>query len=93
MYLRLCACTLYYIWTTSSYRMLAFFFLHLNHEYWGIMCRRWDFIEEGSKFYKDMDRLVAFEKGLNTWAKWVDLHVEPTKTKVVFQGVSPDHAK
>ncbi|XP_059451651.1 protein trichome birefringence-like 43 [Corylus avellana] len=52
----------------------------------------WDYIEEGSKTYKDMDRLVAFEKGLNTWAQWVDSNVDPTKTKVFFQGVSPDHS-
>ncbi|KAJ7963866.1 Trichome birefringence-like family [Quillaja saponaria] len=51
----------------------------------------WDFIQEGNKIYKDMDRLVAFEKALNTWAKWVDDNVDPTKTRVFFQGVSPDH--
>ncbi|KAJ1441390.1 PC-Esterase [Sesbania bispinosa] len=51
----------------------------------------WDFIQEGNHTFKDMDRLVAYEKGLNTWAKWVDDNVDPTKTKVFFQGVSPDH--
>ncbi|CAN1327374.1 Protein trichome birefringence-like 37 [Linum perenne] len=29
----------------------------------------WDFIRDGSSLYKDMDRLDAFNKGLNTWAK------------------------
>ncbi|KAG2717656.1 hypothetical protein I3760_03G186800 [Carya illinoinensis] len=53
--------------------------------------QRWDFIEEGGKTYKDMERLVAFEKGLKTWAKWVDSNVHPLKAKVFFQGVSPDH--
>ncbi|KAF2314806.1 hypothetical protein GH714_033656 [Hevea brasiliensis] len=38
-----------------------------------------------------MDRLVAYEKALNTWAKWVDTNVNPAKTMVFFQGVSPDH--
>lgn len=52
----------------------------------------WDFIQEGRRMYKDMDRLVAYEKGLNTWAKWIDSNVNLTKTKVFFQGVSPDHA-
>lgn len=42
---------------------------------------------------KDMDRLVAYEKALNTWAKWVQTDVDSTKTKVIFQGVSPDHTK
>ncbi|KAK6917945.1 Trichome birefringence-like, N-terminal domain [Dillenia turbinata] len=54
--------------------------------------QRWDFIQHGSKMYKDMDRLVAFEKALTTWAKWVDSNVDTTKTKVVFQGISPDHS-
>ena len=40
-----------------------------------------------------MDRLVAYEKALQTWANWVDSQVDPTKTKVFFQGVSPDHMK
>ncbi|XP_031248909.1 protein trichome birefringence-like 43 isoform X1 [Pistacia vera] len=51
----------------------------------------WDLIEDGSETIKDMDRLVAFEKALNTWANWVDTNVDQTKTKVFFQGVSPDH--
>ncbi|XP_014502678.1 protein trichome birefringence-like 43 [Vigna radiata var. radiata] len=51
----------------------------------------WDFIREGNHTYKDMDRLVAYEKGLKTWAKWVEDNVNPKKTRVFFQGVSPDH--
>ncbi|XP_058008133.1 protein trichome birefringence-like 43 [Hevea brasiliensis] len=51
----------------------------------------WNFIQEGNNVYQDMDRLVAYEKALNTWAKWVDTNVHPAKTMVFFQGVSPDH--
>lgn len=54
---------------------------------------RWDYIQEGRRTYKDMDRLVAFEKGLNTWGRWVDSNLDPAKTKVFFQGVSPDHSQ
>lgn len=56
-------------------------------------CYRWDVIQDGSTEYKDMVRLVAYEKALNTWARWVESNIDPTKTRVIFQGVSPDHAK
>ncbi|KAL2476622.1 Protein trichome birefringence-like 43 [Abeliophyllum distichum] len=52
----------------------------------------WDWIVHGNSRVKDMDRLSAYEKAMQTWAQWIDLHVDPTKTKVFFQGVSPDHA-
>ncbi|WCJ30936.1 TRICHOME BIREFRINGENCE-LIKE 39 [Euphorbia peplus] len=51
----------------------------------------WDFVEEGNKMYKDMNRLVAFYKGLTTWARWVDRYIDPSKTQVFFQGISPTH--
>lgn len=51
----------------------------------------WDFIKDGPNLVKDMDRLDAFYKGLTTWAGWVDANVDPTKTKVFFQGISPTH--
>ncbi|PIA42037.1 hypothetical protein AQUCO_02100109v1 [Aquilegia coerulea] len=51
----------------------------------------WDYIQEGTKLYKDINRVVAFEKALITWAKWIDENIDPTKTKVFFQGISPSH--
>ncbi|XP_037495701.1 protein trichome birefringence-like 43 isoform X2 [Jatropha curcas] len=53
----------------------------------------WDWIQQGKRLSKDMDRLVAYEKALSTWARWIQLSINPIKTKVFFQGVSPDHAK
>ncbi|XP_071726520.1 protein trichome birefringence-like 38 [Rutidosis leptorrhynchoides] len=51
----------------------------------------WDYVSYGSTVTKDMDRLDAYFKGMTTWAKWVDLNVDPSKTKVFFQGISPSH--
>ncbi|XP_010557124.1 PREDICTED: protein trichome birefringence-like 40 [Tarenaya hassleriana] len=51
----------------------------------------WDHMREGNTLYRDMNRLVAYYKGLTTWARWVDRNVDPSKTKVFFQGVSPVH--
>ncbi|KAI6697215.1 hypothetical protein NL676_017334 [Syzygium grande] len=51
----------------------------------------WDFVQDENGTYTDMNRFVAFEKGLTTWAKWVGLNVDPKATKVFFQGVSPAH--
>ncbi|KAI4322757.1 hypothetical protein L6164_022423 [Bauhinia variegata] len=51
----------------------------------------WDYLQERSKLYKDMNRYVAFYKGLTTWARWVNLNVNPSQTKVFFLGISPVH--
>ncbi|XP_049414150.1 protein trichome birefringence-like 41 isoform X2 [Solanum stenotomum] len=53
----------------------------------------WDYIKVGGKYYKDMDRMVAFEKALLTWAKWIDTNIIPSKQLVFFQGISPSHYK
>lgn len=54
---------------------------------------RWDYIKIGDQYYKDMDRVVAFERALLTWANWVDTNIDPSKTMVFFQGISPSHYK
>ncbi|XP_077252193.1 protein trichome birefringence-like 39 [Tasmannia lanceolata] len=51
----------------------------------------WDYLQEGNVVFKDMDRLLAFAKGISTWAEWVDTYVNPASTKVFFQGISPIH--
>ncbi|CAI9295008.1 unnamed protein product [Lactuca saligna] len=50
-----------------------------------------DYIQDGSHIYKDMDRVVAFGKAITAWGQWVDKNVIQNKTKVFFQGISPSH--
>ncbi|KAG4166718.1 hypothetical protein ERO13_A13G150600v2 [Gossypium hirsutum] len=51
----------------------------------------WDYIEVGGVIKKDMDRMQAFEIALNTWAGWVDANIDPSKSLLFFQGISPSH--
>ncbi|KAK1274864.1 hypothetical protein QJS04_geneDACA011002 [Acorus gramineus] len=51
----------------------------------------WNYIQIGNQKFKDMDRLDAYSKGMSTWSKWVDTNIDPAKTKVFFQGISPIH--
>lgn len=46
---------------------------------------------EGSNFFRYMNPMVAYEKGLMTWAKWIDLNVDPRKSRVFFRSMSPKH--
>lgn len=54
---------------------------------------RWDVMESGGRDYQDMDRLVALEKGMRTWANWVDTNIDSTRASVFFQAISPTHYK
>ncbi|KAF5821672.1 putative PMR5 domain, PC-Esterase [Helianthus annuus] len=51
----------------------------------------WDMMESGGSLHEEMDRLVALNTGLKTWARWADSHVESTNTRIFFQSVSPTH--
>ncbi|XP_050218775.1 protein trichome birefringence-like 41 isoform X1 [Mercurialis annua] len=51
----------------------------------------WDYIKIGNEIRKDMDRMLAFKEALTTWTTWVDSNIDPTKTLLFFQGISPSH--
>ncbi|CAI0420470.1 unnamed protein product [Linum tenue] len=51
----------------------------------------WDYYMVGKTMYQKMNPMVAYQKGLTTWAKWIDLNLDPSKTKVVFRTMSPRH--
>ncbi|KAL5140221.1 Diphosphomevalonate decarboxylase MVD2, peroxisomal [Glycine soja] len=39
----------------------------------------------------NMNPTVACQKGLSTWARWVDLNLDPRRTRVIFRSMSPRH--
>ncbi|XP_058779492.1 protein trichome birefringence-like 42 isoform X2 [Vicia villosa] len=53
----------------------------------------WDCFQVGNELIKEMDHLEAFKIGLSTWAKWVDSNVDPSKTRVLFQGIAASHVE
>ncbi|KAI9083625.1 hypothetical protein K1719_034567 [Acacia pycnantha] len=53
--------------------------------------RTWDYFQVGSKLIKDMDHMEAYQIALTTWSNWVDSNIDPSKTKVLFQGISASH--
>ncbi|KAG0498966.1 hypothetical protein HPP92_003657 [Vanilla planifolia] len=81
--------------SNSSSLWLTADLLIFNTWHWwlhkGTVSQGWDYIQDGNKIVRDMDRLEAFSKGLTSWAKWVDSKVDINTKKVFFQGISPNH--
>nr|GMD84455.1 protein trichome birefringence-like [Ipomoea batatas] len=50
-----------------------------------------DYYQEGSHVYHELNVVEAFRKALTTWGRWVDSHVNPAKTFVLFRGYSASH--
>ncbi|KAK8527527.1 hypothetical protein V6N12_054734 [Hibiscus sabdariffa] len=40
-----------------------------------------------------MDHMEAYSIAMTTWANWVDNNMDPSKTRVLFQGVAAVHLK
>ncbi|XP_024979112.1 protein trichome birefringence-like 41 [Cynara cardunculus var. scolymus] len=79
---------------TSGNLWLGVDYLVFNTWHWWSregLTRPFDYIQDGEGIYKDMDRVVAFGKAIHTWGQWVDANVDPIKSKVFFQGISPTH--
>ncbi|KAJ8769460.1 hypothetical protein K2173_002950 [Erythroxylum novogranatense] len=48
---------------------------------------------EGKLEYDEIELPVAYERALRTWAKWVEANVDPKKTHVFFNSMSPTHVR
>ncbi|KAF9598764.1 hypothetical protein IFM89_031432 [Coptis chinensis] len=51
----------------------------------------WDYCMEGQSVLRNLNPMIAYEKGLTTWAKWIDLNLNPQRTQVIFRSISPQH--
>ncbi|XP_077237024.1 trichome birefringence-like protein (DUF828) isoform X2 [Tasmannia lanceolata] len=49
--------------------------------------------DDGATDYDEIDRPIAYDRVLRTWAKWVDENVDPKHTLVFFTSMSPLHIK
>ncbi|KAF5790369.1 putative PMR5 domain, PC-Esterase, protein ESKIMO 1 [Helianthus annuus] len=49
--------------------------------------------DEGATEYDEVDRPVAYGRVLKTWSEWVHLNVNPNRTMVFFNSMSPLHIK
>ncbi|KAF8696896.1 hypothetical protein HU200_036538 [Digitaria exilis] len=52
--------------------------------------RAWDHHERDGKMV-EMAGEEAFNRALRTWARWVDSNIDPSRTRVFFRSVSPEH--
>ncbi|KAH0718314.1 hypothetical protein KY290_014907 [Solanum tuberosum] len=51
----------------------------------------WGSFESANAKYEYLGMLRTYELGLQTWADWLDTHVNRTKTRVFFVSLSPTH--
>ncbi|KAL8489822.1 hypothetical protein ACS0TY_025631 [Phlomoides rotata] len=49
------------------------------------------YYQEGNHVHEKLDVIEAFDKAMATWARWVEAHVDPTKTRVFFRAYSFSH--
>ncbi|KAJ4837677.1 hypothetical protein Tsubulata_013484 [Turnera subulata] len=54
----------------------------------------WGSFEDGEvKYGGELDYLLAYRVGLETWADWIDSNIDPSKTRVFFITMSPTHQR
>jgi len=51
----------------------------------------WDLIMEGNRLYRNINPLVAYRKGLTTWANWISANLDPRRSLVFYRTTSPKH--
>lgn len=54
---------------------------------------RWGSFEKPDGIYKAVEMPRVFGMALNTWADWLEVHINRTKTQLFFVSLSPTHQK
>ncbi|CAK7325884.1 unnamed protein product [Dovyalis caffra] len=47
--------------------------------------------DEGTTEYDEIERHIAYERVLRTWAKWVEENVDPNRTFIFYSSTFPQH--
>ncbi|KAI7749077.1 hypothetical protein M8C21_001603 [Ambrosia artemisiifolia] len=50
-------------------------------------------LDDSNQEYEEVDSLRAYNMGLNTWSNWAHTHINPSKTKLFFMGVTATHSR
>ncbi|KAJ8898956.1 hypothetical protein K2173_008456 [Erythroxylum novogranatense] len=53
----------------------------------------WGSFESPDRIYKDVKMPRVYEMALQTWANWLEVHVNRTRTQMFFVSLSPTHQK
>lgn len=54
---------------------------------------RWGSFERSDGIYKEVKMLRSYEMALKTWADWLEIHVNRSKTQLFFMSMSPVHER
>ncbi|CAO2813086.1 unnamed protein product [Amaranthus hypochondriacus] len=51
----------------------------------------WDLFQYKGQLMEKMSKFQAYDRGMKTWANWIQSNVNPKKTKVFFRSISTNH--
>ncbi|KAK9689896.1 hypothetical protein RND81_09G089100 [Saponaria officinalis] len=55
--------------------------------------KAWDLLQYKRNLTEEMPIELAYERGMKTWAKWVEKNINPRKTIVFYRSISPEHKR